>query len=392
MTSPTLAAVRHPAGPEPADSVVIISAGVGAGHDGAALQIRARLAGLGYRVSIVDFLDLLPGAVGRLLRSTYRVQLRAMPRTWEWVLAATANESGLAAVASRLTRLAEPGVLGVVGAQTTAVVSTYPLASQVLGHLRAAGRIRVPVITYLTDMSVHPLWVSEGVDAHLALHAVPAEQAGRLGAARVRVTRPTVSPSFRPRSNAQEQRDARRRFGLPPAGNLALVTTGSWGVGEVEKSADDIAATGLATPVVACGGNHALRARLEASGAGVAMGWVTDMPTLIRACDVVVQNAGGLTCLEALASGLPVISYRCLPGHGRTNAAALEQAGWCPWPHDPRQLAEALAIALARPSPTPLDRTASEDAEILIHRLAHTSATPPGATQSASGATLAVQA
>lgn len=339
MTSPSLhglAEARLGEQPEPEDSVVIISAGVGAGHDGAAFELRARLADVGYRVSVVDFLDLLPGAVGRLLRSTYRVQLRAAPRTWEWLLAATANESGLAAVAARLARLAEPGVLGVVDAQTTAVVSTYPLASQALGHLRVAGRIRGPVITYLTDMSVHPLWVSEGIDAHLALHAVPAGQASRLGAARVSITRPTVSPDFRPRSSTLEQQAARRKLGLPPVGKLALVTTGSWGVGEVEESAEDIAATGLATPVIACGGNHALRARLEASGAGVAMGWVTDMPTLMHACDVVVQNAGGLTCLEALASGLPVISYRCLPGHGRTNAAALQLAGWCPWPHDIR--------------------------------------------------------
>jgi processive 1,2-diacylglycerol beta-glucosyltransferase len=379
MTSHTLhdlAAVHADEQSEPAGRIVIVSAGVGAGHDGAARQLQARLVDLGYRVRVVDFLDLLPGTVGRLLRGAYRFQLRTVPRTWEWVLAAAANESGLATVAARLARLAEPGVLDAVGAQTSAVVSTYPLASQTLGRLRVAGRIRSPVITYLTDMSVHPLWVSEGVDAHLALNAVPAEQARRLGAAHVTVTRPTVSRSFRPRSGVEEQQDARRRFGLPPTGKLALVTTGSWGVGEVEKSAHDIDTTGLATPVIACGGNHALRARLEAAGVGIPLGWVNDMATLMLACDVVIQNAGGLTCLEALSSGLPVISYRCLPGHGRTNAAALEQAGWCPWPLDTRQLAEVLAIALSQPLSTPQDRTAPENAGVVIHRLARTSTTP----------------
>jgi UDP-N-acetylglucosamine:LPS N-acetylglucosamine transferase len=145
-------------------------------------------------------------------------------------------------------------------------------------------------------------------------------------------------------------------------------------VGQIERSARDIAATGWATPVVACGSNHALRVRLEAAGVGISLGWVTDMPTLMQACDVVIQNAGGLTCLEALTSGLPVISYRCLPGHGRANAAALEQAGWCTWAHDRRQLAGALEIALTEPSPPLFSQAWSEDSGVLIDRLVQTSA------------------
>ncbi len=385
-TSLGFASISEGEQPGRAQRIVIISAGVGAGHDGAARQLRTRLVDLGYQVSVFDFLDLLPGSIGPLLRSTYHLQLRAAPQTWQWVLGATAHKSSLSAVAAKLARLAEPGVLSTVDAATTAVVSTYPLASQVLGQLREAGRIQSPVITYLTDMSVHPLWVADGVDAHLALDAVPADQATRLGAAGVTVSRPTVSPRFRPRANGEEQQAARRRFGLPPTGRLALVTTGSWGVGAVEKSAYDIETTGLAVPVIACGSNHALRTRLEASGVGIAMGWVDDMATLMHACDVVVQNAGGLTCLEALASGLPVISYRCLPGHGRTNAAALVQAGWCPWPRSTQQLAEELGLTLAQPPPTRLSRSASQDAAVLIDRMIHASA-----GRSATDAALAVQ-
>jgi len=62
----------------------------------------------------------------------------------------------------------------------------------------------------------------------------------------------------------------------------------------------------------------------------------------MRACDVVVQNAGGLSSLEALATGLPVITYRCLAGHGRTNAAALDDAGLVPWIRDRDGLVAAL--------------------------------------------------
>jgi hypothetical protein len=66
------------------------------------------------------------------------------------------------------------------------------------------------------------------------------------------------------------------------------------------------------------------------------------MPALVAATDVMVQNAGGLTSLEALRCGVPVLSYRCIPGHGRTNAAALSEAGLARWVHNPADLATSL--------------------------------------------------
>ncbi|WP_434481832.1 glycosyltransferase [Streptomyces sp. NBC_01340] len=94
---------------------------------------------------------------------------------------------------------------------------------------------------------------------------------------------------------------------------------------------------------------HALAERLRADGVAHVHGWVDDMPGLMHACHVLVQNAGGLTSLEALAGGLPVVSYRCIPGHGRTNAAALDEAGLAPWIREPDQLAPTLTELLHGP-------------------------------------------
>ncbi|HEV7896413.1 MAG TPA: glycosyltransferase, partial [Planosporangium sp.] len=210
----------------------------------------------------------------------------------------------------------------------------------------------VPAVTFLTDMSVHPLWVAPGVDAHLALHPVPAAQARSLGARNTIVAGPAVGPAFRPPLDDAEHLAARLTFGLPGYTPLALVVAGSWGVGSVDRSARDIADTGLAVPVVVCGRNEPLRRRLSRDERIISLGWVDDMPTLIRACDLVVQNAGGLTSLESLTSGVPVVTYRCLPGHGETNAAALEEAGWANWVRRRRDLRTALAAALAVPAPS----------------------------------------
>src|SRR5436305_3022656 len=51
------------------------------------------------------------------------------------------------------------------------------------------------------------------------------------------------------------------------------------------------------------------------------------MPALMTAADALVENAGGLTCMEAFASGLPVVTYLPIAGHGRDNAELMARAG-----------------------------------------------------------------
>jgi UDP-N-acetylglucosamine:LPS N-acetylglucosamine transferase len=157
---------------------------------------------------------------------------------------------------------------------------------------------------------------------------------------------PVVHPAFRPSRGRYETIAARRRLGLPVDERLAVVVAGSWGVGDIEGTVRDIAASAAAVPVVVCGRNDALRRRLTDSGTAVALGWIDTMPSLLRAADVVVHNAGGLSSMEAMASGVPVISYRCLPGHGAANAAVLAAEGLASWPESPAELAVALRHAL----------------------------------------------
>ncbi|MCA1219861.1 MGDG synthase family glycosyltransferase [Streptomyces sp. 8L] len=310
--------------------VTVISASVGAGHDGAAAELSSRLEAIGFAVDRYDFVDLLPAGLGRLLSAAYHRLLVLAPALYQRIYAAMGSTGRPGLLLRPLLRCAERRTLATVTPATAAVVSTYPAAGQVLGSLRERGLLRVPVLTYLTDFSVHPLWVAPGVDAHLAAHAVPAEQARALGARGVLVAGPVTGARFRP-VEEQERRAMRERLDLPADAVLALLVAGSWGVGEVRRAAQEIRDGGAAVPVVVCGANRTLLRRLRADGFAHVRGWESDMPTLMRACDVLVQNAGGLTSLEAFATGLPVLSYRCIPGHGRTNAAALDVAGLAPW-------------------------------------------------------------
>ncbi|MFG1643258.1 hypothetical protein ACGFMK_23440 [Amycolatopsis sp. NPDC049252] len=335
--------------------IVIVSARFGAGHDRAAYALADRLSA--HEVEVLDFLDLLPPALGGRLCRLYRRQLQAAPRSWDWTLRAL-NGPRAAALASRAAGLACRRLREALGDRTDLAVSTYPLASHALARLRGRGELTAPLAVYLTDPAVHRICVTAAADLHIAPNHLARQQARTLGARAAAVAAPLVASAFRP-ATPPERRRAREAFGLPGEGRLALVTAGSWGVGQVRRTAHDVARSGPLTPVVACGSNTALRDRLRAEGLAHVFGWVEDMPGLMRAVDVVVQNAGGLTSSEALAARLPVLTYRCLPGHGRANAAVLDRLGLARWVRDPGDLAAALAAgerppATAQPAEDPL--------------------------------------
>ncbi|MFC1420582.1 MGDG synthase family glycosyltransferase [Streptacidiphilus cavernicola] len=338
------AGAKAPAAPR----AVIVSASVGAGHDAVAAELAARLEEAGVAVDRHDFLDLLPGPAGGILVGSYHRMLDRAPWSWKLLYGSLDNHRMMSMQASLFTALAGRAMRrAVADDDVRIVVSTYPLASQVLGRLRRRGTVDKTVHTYLTDFSVHRLWASPDVDAHLAVNPIPAEQARGIGCKDVSVIAPLVDRRFTPVTDRLRYA-ARARWGLPQDARLALLVGGSWGAGEIERTVNDVEAAdpGL-TCLVVCGRNEPLRERLLAAGVRHAFGWVDDMPSLMHAADVLVQNAGGMTVQEAVASGLPVVTYRSIPGHGLTNAAALDEAGVARWVRHQGDLAEALAEAQA---------------------------------------------
>ncbi|MFC0006413.1 MGDG synthase family glycosyltransferase [Micromonospora siamensis] len=322
--------------------VVVVSADVGAGHDTAAAELSRRLREHGFLVDRVNLLDTFPAPVGWAFREAYRGILRWLPWGYQALFTVTSRSRAPVALVRALLRPVRRRMRRRIPPDTRVVVTTYPFANQLLGPMRR--RLRVPVVTYVTDFVVHPTWVSPGVDVYCALRH--AELRDVSDPVCLREVQPLVPAAFATPPTEDRAR-ARDRFGLPRDGRLALIVAGAWGAGEVETTVAEVAGTGRVRPVVVCGRNETLRERLLRHHEHV-FGWVDDMPALMRAVDLVVENAGGLTCQEALASGLPVVTYRPIPGHGRANASVLARHGltrWVPAPEQLRPAFDALAAA-----------------------------------------------
>jgi UDP-N-acetylglucosamine:LPS N-acetylglucosamine transferase len=328
-------------------SILIVSASMGAGHDGAAKELRRRLEASGHRVEVIDFLDAVAFHIGPLLRWFYQVQLRMAP--WSYELSyklAPALRAPAVILDTWLTRRKLKRAIREF--RPDAVVSVYPLASLVLGRMRRKKQLRVPVLTYLTDFAVHSLWVHRGIDRHLAVSEISAEAATSRGGRDARARGPLVSDRFR---DASYDRDAvRTNLGLAPEDRAVLVVAGSWGVGDVVATVEAIGRSGEFHPITVCGRDDDLRAELERSGYGTVIGWTDQMPALMTAADALVENAGGLTCMEAFAVGLPVITFKPIAGHGKDNAEMMARAGVNCYARDDDELHTMLA-EVTRPGP-----------------------------------------
>jgi UDP-N-acetylglucosamine:LPS N-acetylglucosamine transferase len=328
--------------------ILIVSASMGAGHDGAARELQRRLEAQGHDVKVVDYLEMIPLKLGGFVRWTYLFQLQKL--AWTYDLTYNAFNRGGAILwgpvvraMSMLTR--RPLRRELARTRPDAVVSTYPLASLVLGRMRKKKWLRVPVATFLTDFAVHPLWVHPGVDLHMAVSPLSAETAGKRGGQKNVASGPLVSDNFR--ANKPDRDDMRRRMGIEAHERAVLVVAGSWGVGDVGSTVDSVTACGDDYhPIVVCGKDEKLRASLLERGFnGTVLGWTDDMPGLMAAADALVENAGGLSAMEAFAAGLPVISFQPIAGHGKDNAKYMAGSGVSRYAHDDAELAEALRDA-----------------------------------------------
>jgi hypothetical protein len=257
-------------------------------------------------------------------------------------------------------------------------VATFHLAGQAAGILRVSGRLRVPLLTVVTDFAVHRMWLHPGIDQYLCPDGTSAETARtatgrpstvcaplvrpeffatmsttpptpshpermpapshpqRMPAASPAASHPQRMPATSPAMSHPQRTPATSRPQRMPAtspatshpGRMVLISAGAWGAGDLETTARLLVDSGRYHPLVLCGRNGRLLDRLRRMDGCSAVGWRDDIADLMTGAYALIDNAAGLTCREAAAVGLPVISYRPIPGHGREGVEAMARAGF----------------------------------------------------------------
>ncbi len=305
-------------------NILILSCRAGEGHNTAAKALLERVEHEGHRGRIVDFLGLSGEKLSNSFNDSYVSVAKHVPKLFGAIYNAGLFVSlhmhffrsplyGFALVpAKKLLALLQ-------SEHFDAVIATHPIPAIALSHLRKKGH-NVPLsIAVATDYTCYPFWEeAKGCDYFVLAHEDMAEEYIKRGLPAEKL-RPCGIPIGMRFLNLPSREEAKCRLGVDPEKKLYLMMGGSMGAGHLRSFAKKLhAEIGESELFVICGRNEKLKQKLEESLAGAPnahiIGFTTEVPLYMAACDVLYTKPGGLTSTEALVCKTPIVHTAPIPG------------------------------------------------------------------------------
>jgi 1,2-diacylglycerol 3-beta-galactosyltransferase len=205
-----------------------------------------------------------------------------------------------------------------------AILITYPLYQAPLRAVMTITRANVPILTAVTDLAtVHRLWFSSSIDTCLVPNTIVRDLALTYGLSpeQIQVTGIPVNPEVVHERRSPEE--IRYSLGWEP-GLTTLLAVGSRRVDRLVDTLNILNHFGqpLQLAVVA-GKDEKLFAELQEIEWHIPTRlyeYVSNVPALMKAADIIVCKAGGLVVTEALACGRPLLLIDVIPGQETGNA------------------------------------------------------------------------
>jgi processive 1,2-diacylglycerol beta-glucosyltransferase len=382
-------------GTSPGCDVLILMASYGAGHRQAARAIGEALRDARPELSIAtaDYVDLVSPAFNRVTQSAYVLSVKYVPAAFGWFYHGTSRIGPRSGFQRYLNSLGRRRVLRLLDLrQPRVVVCTFPTQAGVISELVGRGAVRVPTVTIITDNTIHSQWIHPHTDEYcVSAEEIAAGVVSRgIPAARVHTTGIPIRPVFRQRFDRAE---TLRRLDLDPERPTVLVMSGAFGMltGVVAACRALLSLPQTPQIVLVTGRDRKLAEDVRLALGGPdrplrVLGFVDEIAPLMQATDVLVTKAGGLTTSEALASRLPMVIYKPIPGQEQANTAFLTRHGAARSVRTARQLAATVRELLGQPERLDAMRAACERlgrpdaaaavAEVVLATLERASASP----------------
>jgi processive 1,2-diacylglycerol beta-glucosyltransferase len=315
--------------------ILILSSAIGSGHmrASAAVVRGVDLLDPEKRCQVVDFPHEVSPGVERLLRDTYLEALKLWPTAYGklYESSGTGQQGPLVQQVQTAGLKTLERLVSSTGAQ--ALVAPHFYGAGVLGVYKKQNPGMFSAVV-LTDYVPHPIGVPSNLDLYVVADDAAAEDVAKLGVPeeRIHATGIPIHPIFEEPADPGPARKEVLNLDdddLP----VVLVMGGGLGGGDLEDAVSLLLQASEAMHlVVLCGSNERTRARLEylASRKGkeaTFLAFTDRVRELMAGGSVLITKPGGMSCTEAIASGLPQVLYHPIPGQEEDNAAAMVRYG-----------------------------------------------------------------
>jgi len=324
--------------------ILNLTADYGAGHRRASMALEEALKELRPDLSILtlNYIQFVHPLLDRVTQSLYVNTVKVAPElyrgfyyitksidpgsVWQYTLNHLGHRKFL-----RLLQKVSPNI----------VLCTFPTPAGVVGELKRRGQVNLPQVTVITDNAVHTQWISHHTDLYIVASDWVKRGLVKRGISEDRIAVTGIPIDKRFKLN-YDKKSLLEKYGLSPHLPTVLLLGSAYGMSpDVWETAAWLGR--IRTPcqaIVVAGRDQRLKAKCEdaireARNPVVVLGFVTTMHELMAASDMVITKAGGLTVSEALASGLPIVIHRPIPGQEEENSKFLLNYGAAVLSRDP---------------------------------------------------------
>jgi processive 1,2-diacylglycerol beta-glucosyltransferase len=338
--------------------VLVFSASFGNGHLRAA---EAVIEGIRIKVPSAKIIHLDFGAflnirVNSIIKDFYSGILKRAPKLWGRFYYKTGRQQPQSMSQRLLNQIGRSNFLNYIQQfEPDLIVCTYPTVSSILAQLRIKQILLVPLITIITDYTVHSHWVHPGVDGYIVACSKVKESLVSWGIPldNIHVTGIPVSPKF---EVSEDRLSAAEKLGLTPGLPTFLFMGGTYGALESTiRICKELGDSSIPVQcLVVCGHNEKLYQSLDevvalTKNPLLRFKFINNVEELMSASDLIITKAGGLTVSEALTKRLPLIIFRPIPGQEEENAQYVQSIGAGRIAENEEELSRVLRYLLIHP-------------------------------------------
>lgn len=333
------------------DRILIVSASIGTGHTQAARAIEEYWAQKNPDAIIthVDFLNTNSFSFDNLIKETYIKMIDVFPMLYDVIYRMSQGDKKGSTAQTALSWMLKRRMLKLINREKPdIIIFTHPFPCGAACILKRQHLIDVPLVAVITDFQVHQFWVYKQIDAYFVGTTSMVDELCKAG---IPVDKITIT-GIPVRRTFYEHRLTEYKHAYPVK---VLIMGGGLGLGCVESALQHLdEVSGIDELIVITGRNAELYEGLMSMRKNLRTptmiyGYTLEVAKLMREAAMLVTKPGGLTCMEAVTVGVPMVFFSAIPGQEEGNAAFFEQQGFARWVRDIHNLHAVVTGLLANP-------------------------------------------
>ncbi len=339
--------------------VLILSAKTGGGHMRAAQALEEVIKDKDSQneVITIDGLEYVNHYFNKAVVEGYKFSATKLPKMYGILYRASNQDSGTYKLVQRTnSHFAKKFVPLLADFRPDVIVSTHPFMSIMVSRLREKNITNIPLISIITDFAPHAAYINPCVSEYIVSSEQMVDALEELGVERSHV-HPVgipIPPIF---FEHDEERDVHlKEMGFDPEKKTVLVMAGSFGVTDILKIYENLNDIDLDFQIIVITGRNQklfnafntiinntpemrvgdiqvnfevhdepLRrdSKLRLTKATKLIYFTDEVHKYMHIADLIITKPGGLTVTESLASCLPMVLFRGIPGQETDNTEYL---------------------------------------------------------------------